>query len=107
MEGLVLFSILWIMAQKRRPDGVLLGIFLIFYGLFRCFVEFFREPDWQLGLIGGIISMGQILSMPMVFVGIGVSVWALYRHPLASETLPIANAPEAGNGAAEPGVHGT
>jgi phosphatidylglycerol:prolipoprotein diacylglycerol transferase len=71
LEGLVLLAVLWIMAQKRRPEGVLFGTFLIFYGLFRCFVEFFREPDWQLGLVGGIISMGQILSIPMIFVGTG------------------------------------
>ena len=107
LEGLVLFAVLWIMAQRRCREGLLLGTFLTFYGLFRCFLEFFREPDPQLGLIGGIISMGQILSIPMILIGVGVIVWALCRHPLASETLPIANAPEAGNGAAEPGVHGT
>jgi prolipoprotein diacylglyceryltransferase len=66
-------------------------------------MEFFREPDPQLGLIGGVISMGQILSLPMIFIGIGVIVWALGRRPSAPESLPIANAPQAANGAAEPG----
>jgi len=106
LEGLVLFTVLWTMAQRRLPEGVLFGTFLTLYGLFRCYVEFFREPDSQLGLIGGLISMGQILSIPMFFVGIGVIVWAWYRHPSAPENLPTANGPEAGNGAAEPGVHG-
>jgi phosphatidylglycerol---prolipoprotein diacylglyceryl transferase len=81
LEGLVLFAILWVMAQKRRPGGVLLGTFLTLYGLFRCFIEYFREPDPQLGLIRGVISMGQILSVPMIFVGISILVWAQYRPP--------------------------
>jgi phosphatidylglycerol---prolipoprotein diacylglyceryl transferase len=78
LEGLVLFAVLWIMAQKRRPEGVLFGTFLMFYGLFRCFIEFFREPDRQLGLIAGIISMGQLLSIPMILFGIGVILWAAW-----------------------------
>lgn len=103
LEGLALFAVLWIMAQRQRPQGLLLGTFLTLYGLSRCFMEFFREPDPQLGLIGGVISMGQILSLPMIFIGIGVIVWALGRRPSAPESLPIANAPQAANGAAEPG----
>jgi phosphatidylglycerol---prolipoprotein diacylglyceryl transferase len=92
LEGLVLFAVLWILAQRQRPEGVLLGTFLIFYGLARCFVEFFREPDPQLGLIGGIISMGQLLSIPMVLVGIGVIIWALRRHPSTVEDFSIVRA---------------
>jgi phosphatidylglycerol:prolipoprotein diacylglycerol transferase len=79
LEGLALFAILWTLAQKPRPEGVLFGTFLTFYGLFRCFVEFFRQPDPQLGLIGGVISMGQILSIPMIVVGIAVIVRARRR----------------------------
>jgi len=99
------FTVLWIMAQKRWQEGVLLGTFLTFYGLFRCFVEFFREPDPQLGLIGGVISMGQILSIPMIFIGIGVIVWARCRHRSTPENLPTANASHTVNGTAEPGNH--
>ena len=81
-EGLLLFAILWTMAQKRRPEGVLLGTFLTLYGLFRCLMEFFRQPDQQLGYIGGVITMGQILSIPMILIGLGIIVWALRRaHP--------------------------
>ncbi|HTT75853.1 MAG TPA: prolipoprotein diacylglyceryl transferase [Candidatus Binataceae bacterium] len=88
LEGLVLFTILWILARKPRPKGLLLGTFLILYGLFRCFVEFFRQPDAQLGYIGGVITMGQILSIPMILIGIGIIVWAFRRHRSAAKDLP-------------------
>lgn len=89
LEGLVLFAVLWILAQSKRPDGVLLGTFLALYGVFRCFVEFFRQPDQQLGLIGGVISMGQILSIPMILAGIGIKVWAMRRHrSIAGDSPP-------------------
>jgi len=100
LEGLTLFAVLWIMAQRRYPQGVILGTFLTLYGVSRCFIELFREPDLQLGLIGGIISMGQILSIPMIFVGIGVIVWAIHRH--RPESPPIANMAD---GAGEPVIH--
>jgi phosphatidylglycerol---prolipoprotein diacylglyceryl transferase len=77
LEGLVLFAVLWILAQRQRREGLLLGAFLILYGLVRCFVEFFREPDPQLGLLGGVISMGQALSIPMILVGAGIVIYAL------------------------------
>jgi phosphatidylglycerol:prolipoprotein diacylglycerol transferase len=89
LEGLVLFAVLWIFAQRRRPDGVIVGIFLIFYGLFRCFAEVYREPDPQLGLIGGFISMGQILSIPMILAGIGLIVWARHRSRASAATTSI------------------
>jgi phosphatidylglycerol:prolipoprotein diacylglycerol transferase len=76
LEGLVLFAILWTVVRKRPPDGVLVGTFLTFYGLFRCFAEFFRQPDPQLGYIGGVITMGQILSIPMIIIGIAIIIWA-------------------------------
>jgi phosphatidylglycerol:prolipoprotein diacylglycerol transferase len=86
LEGLVLFAILWTMAQKRRPEGVLLGTFLTLYGLFRCLMEFFRQPDQQLGYIGGVITMGQILSIPMILIGLGIIVWARRRDQPAPAT---------------------
>jgi len=97
LEGLVLFTILWILAQKPRPHGLLLGTFLIFYGLFRCFVEFFRQPDPQLGYIGGFITMGQILSIPMVLIGIGLIVWAVRRSRSNSEERLPVNPPHIGH----------
>lgn len=69
LEGILLFSILWVLKDKGLRTGVLSSIFLILYGSFRFFVEFFREPDPQIGLIG-IFTMGQILSAAMVFTGL-------------------------------------
>jgi phosphatidylglycerol---prolipoprotein diacylglyceryl transferase len=92
LEGLVLFAILWTMAQKRRPRGLIFGTFLTLYGWFRFLVEFFRQPDQQLGFIGGVITMGQLLSLPMILIGIGVIAWALRRHSSGTEGLRVASA---------------
>ncbi|NBM79510.1 prolipoprotein diacylglyceryl transferase [Proteus sp. G2659] len=78
LEGVVLFIILNIFVRKSRPIGSVSGLFLIGYGAFRIIVEFFRQPDAQLGLFGGV-SMGQILSIPMILLGIIFMVWA-YRQ---------------------------
>lgn len=74
-EGIILFIILNLFIHKLRPMGSVSGLFLIGYGVFRIFVEFFRQPDAQLGLLGGI-SMGQILSVPMIIIGIFMMIWA-------------------------------
>jgi phosphatidylglycerol:prolipoprotein diacylglycerol transferase len=70
LEGGVLFLILWFLKNKKLPDGGLLAIFLSLYGLFRFFVELFREPDPQLGFILGPFTMGQTLSAFMIVGGI-------------------------------------
>ncbi|MBU0800537.1 MAG: prolipoprotein diacylglyceryl transferase [Alphaproteobacteria bacterium] len=72
LEGAVLFMVLlWLVRQKwvREHAGFISGVFLIGYGVTRFIVEFFREPDVQIGLIGGVISMGQILCLPMMIGG--------------------------------------
>ncbi|MDC9595676.1 prolipoprotein diacylglyceryl transferase [Xenorhabdus anantnagensis] len=78
LEGIVLFIILNLFIRKPRPMGSVSGLFLIGYGAFRIIVEFFRQPDAQLGLFEGI-SMGQILSIPMILFGIIMMVWA-YKY---------------------------
>jgi len=75
LEGLVLFLILWILKDRQRPlgswpSGILLALFLILYGIFRIGLEFFREPDAQLGFLAGGITMGQLLSSLMIVAGI-------------------------------------
>jgi phosphatidylglycerol:prolipoprotein diacylglycerol transferase len=70
LEGGVLFLILWFLKDKKLPTGGLLAIFLSLYGLFRFFVELFREPDPQLGFILGPFTMGQTLSAFMIAGGI-------------------------------------
>jgi len=100
-----LFSVLWIMAQRPRPKGVIFGTFLTLYGLFRCFVEFFRQPDPQLGYIGGVITMGQILSIPMILIGIGIIVSATLRSRLTPGRQPIVDAPTSSSEATGTDLH--
>lgn len=79
LEGLVLFALLWWYSGKKRPVGAVSGLFLLGYGCFRFFVEYFREPDAHIGLYGNSISQGQILSSPMIIGGIGLMLWAYIR----------------------------
>ena len=72
LEGGALFLILWLMKDKKLPTGGLLAIFLFVYGVFRFFVEFFREPDAQLGFILGPFTMGQLLCFFMIIAGIAL-----------------------------------
>lgn len=70
LEGLVLFILVWSYASKPRPEGRISAIFLIGYASFRLFAECFREPDVQLGFIAfNYLTMGQILSIPMLCLG--------------------------------------
>lgn len=84
LEGVVLFFILNWFIRKPRPLGSVSGLFLVGYGSFRFIIEYFREPDVQLGLFADIISMGQILSLPMIIPGILLLIWAYKRlgHPV-------------------------
>lgn len=69
-EGLVLFSILWIYSAKPRPRYAVSGLFALLYGLFRFGLEFFRQPDSQMGFIAwDWLTMGQLLSLPLIAVG--------------------------------------
>ncbi len=70
LEGMLLFVILWWFARKPRPTGMVSGLFLIGYGVFRFIVEYFREPDKDLGLRAWDLSRGQWLCVPMVLGGI-------------------------------------
>ncbi|KEI35766.1 prolipoprotein diacylglyceryl transferase [Francisella sp. W12-1067] len=70
LEGVVLFSILWIVTIKKRPRYLVLGLFMFLYGSARFICEFFRQPDPQYGYIFfNWVTMGQILSAPMVLLG--------------------------------------
>lgn len=82
LEGVVLFIILNLYIRKPRPMGAVSGLFLIGYGAFRIIVEFFRQPDAQFtGARVQYISMGQILSIPMIVAGVIMMVWAYRRSP--------------------------
>ena len=81
-EGVVLFVLLWhlkdVKSRRNWPHGSMLAAFLIFYGIFRFFIEFFRQPDPQLGLVAGPFSMGQVLCTIMIVAGI--LFWGWRRH---------------------------
>ena len=78
LEGLALFAILWLAIRRFRAldfPGQTMGIFIAGYGAFRTFVEFFREPDAHIGyLTGGFFTMGMLLSLPMVLIGLAL-IW--------------------------------
>jgi phosphatidylglycerol:prolipoprotein diacylglycerol transferase len=80
LEGIVLFLVLWIYSKKPRPMMAVSGLFLIVYGLSRVLIEFVREPDPQIGYLAlGWITMGQVLSAPMVIAGVILMVLAYRR----------------------------
>jgi phosphatidylglycerol:prolipoprotein diacylglycerol transferase len=75
-EGIVLFAILWSVRKKKLPKGSFAGLYLIGYGFFRFFIEYFREPDAQLGLYWfGAFSQGQALCAAMIAAGILLIGW--------------------------------
>ena len=80
LEGLVLFIILWVYSAKERPRMAVSGMFLLFYGLFRFYIEFYRVPDADLGYLAlGWVTMGQILSAPMILFGAALLILAYKR----------------------------
>ncbi|MCD6023962.1 MAG: lgt [Fibrobacteria bacterium] len=75
-EGIVLFLILWSLRKRKFPTGSFAGLYLIGYGFFRFFIEYFREPDAQLGLYWfGLFSQGQALCAAMILAGIALIAW--------------------------------
>ena len=87
-EGLILFLLLlFLMRRTSLPGryGAIFGVFLTYYGVSRFIIEFFREPDVQIGLYYDLISQGQILCVPMIVIGLAV-IWNAYRKP----AIPVA-----------------
>lgn len=80
LEGVALFVVVWLFSRRPRPVGAVGGLFLAGYGLFRFIAEFFRQPDAQLGFVAlDWMTMGQLLSLPMLLLGIGLMVFAYRR----------------------------
>ena len=73
-EGVLLFAVLWGLREKRYFEGFFVALYLVGYGLVRFFIEFYREPDAQLGFVIGSLSMGQVLSLLMVIAGVAIGV---------------------------------
>jgi phosphatidylglycerol---prolipoprotein diacylglyceryl transferase len=80
LEGLVLFVILWLYSARPRPTGAVSGLFLLGYGVFRFSVEFVRQPDAHIGYLAwDRITMGHLLSAPMILFGVLFLVLAYRR----------------------------
>jgi phosphatidylglycerol:prolipoprotein diacylglycerol transferase len=81
LEGFVLFAILWWFSSRPRPYMAVSGLFLTLYGVFRFFIEFYRVPDAHLDYLAlGWVTMGQILSTPMIIIGSIMLVMAYRSH---------------------------
>ena len=82
LEGVVLFLALWFLVYRARSlekPGVVTGAFLGGYGLARIMAEFFRQPDLQIGFLAGGVTMGQILSLPLLVAGFWLWAWSRAR----------------------------
>ena len=80
LEGAVLFVIMWIFSAKPRPRFAVSALFLLCYGVFRFFVEFFRQPDAPIGFVAfGWMTEGQLLSLPMIVIGL-IALVFVYRR---------------------------
>jgi phosphatidylglycerol:prolipoprotein diacylglycerol transferase len=86
VDGVLLFIILWFFARKPRPRMAVSGMFSLLYGCARFFTEYFRTPDYNVTFAGITISAGQMLSIPMIVLGIILLVVA-YKGKPASSTV--------------------
>jgi phosphatidylglycerol:prolipoprotein diacylglycerol transferase len=86
LEGMLLFTVLWLIGRKPKPPGTIFWSFITGYGICRLIVELFREPDAQIGFIFGSLSMGQMLSLPMIVIGVFMLSLGYQRQALARRT---------------------
>lgn len=83
-EGVVLFAVVWLFASRARPVGAVTGVFLITYALLRVLTETFRQPDSHLGFVAfDWLTMGQLLSVPMLLLGLYLLLTSGGRSNLA------------------------
>lgn len=86
LEGVVFFIIMWTFSSKPRPRMAVSGVFALCYGIFRFIVEFFRQPDPQLGFVAfGWMTRGQELSIPMILFGVFALVYVYGRRARVSK----------------------
>ena len=92
LEGVLLFAILWWYSSRPRAAGSVAGLFLVGYGLFRWLVELVRMPDSHIGYLAfDWLTMGQLLSLPMIVAGLALMGWA--RRDSDDETIPRSTPP--------------
>ena len=81
------FVLLWIYAARARPRWAVGAMFMILYGCARFFTEYFRVPDWEIHVLGVPLTSGQVLSLPMIVVGIAL----VFKGPaLAKRIISLA-----------------
>ncbi len=90
LEGMVLFGILWFLGRKSRPPGTVFWSFIAGYGILRSLAELFREPDAHLGFVLGPVTMGQLLSFPMIVLGLTMLLVGYKTHLLNHKHEPEA-----------------
>ena len=84
LEGLVLFVVLWVFSAKPRPVRAVSALFLLGYGISRSAVELVRLPDSHIDYLAfGWVTMGHVLTLPMILVGV-LLLWLAYRRPPAA-----------------------
>jgi phosphatidylglycerol---prolipoprotein diacylglyceryl transferase len=90
LEGLVLFTVMWLYTSRPRPRWAPSGLFMTLYGVARFLVEFVRVPDEHIGYLAlGWITEGQVLSAPMIIAGVAMLAWA-YRARQPSGNFALA-----------------
>ena len=90
LEGLVMFLVLWWFSSRPRPRYAVSGMFALLYGCFRFIVEFVRVPDAQLGYLAfGWLTMGQLLSLPLIALGLyWLLLWSRRQPTLHPQPVP-------------------
>ncbi|MBI5666224.1 MAG: prolipoprotein diacylglyceryl transferase [Nitrospirae bacterium] len=81
LEGVLLFIVLWTLRKRKVFDGFFLSLYIMGYGMVRLFIEMFREPDAQIGYLFGVITLGQVLCLCMIFTGIGLYYFRKNKRP--------------------------
>lgn len=86
LEGLLLLAVLYaaMRAGALRRPGLIIGLFAVGYAAARIFAEFFREPDAHIGLLWGGLTLGMLLSLPLMLAGFGFIAYALKRAPMGA-----------------------
>jgi phosphatidylglycerol---prolipoprotein diacylglyceryl transferase len=96
LEGVVLFVVLWWISSQPRRRGLVSGLFLLLYGVFRFAVEFVRLPDAHIGFIAfGWVTMGMLLTLPMIVAGVALVGWSR-RQPMDEAKQKVQTKSEAG-----------
>ena len=81
LEGVALFALVWWLSAQPRARGAVTGLFLLGYGVFRSISELFRMPDAHIGYLAlGWVTMGHVLSLPLIVAGAGLLAWAGLRR---------------------------